>query len=199
MYCSLGVVNNIDLDEYYPLILIISKNVSKHTKGRITPEELIGSGWEGLVQAANKFDLSHKCIFKTLAEYRIRGAMFDYLRTTTWEKEKTRSKLKKEGKELVRMWDRTTMEGIYSKLPDPEYIENVEKDVSKLSSYFKVVLDPKHAKIMEEYYVERLTMKQIADNNNLTESRISQLVKELTKRVAGDRLKVYNSTSRGKK
>ena len=46
----------------------------------------------GLIDAANKFDSSKNILFKTFAEYRIRGAIFDEMRKLDWFSRSLRDK-----------------------------------------------------------------------------------------------------------
>jgi RNA polymerase sigma factor for flagellar operon FliA len=47
-------------------------------------DDLISSGMVGLLDALDRFDGSRGIKFKTYAEFRIRGAMLDYLREMDW-------------------------------------------------------------------------------------------------------------------
>jgi RNA polymerase sigma factor FliA len=46
--------------------------------------DLLAYGTQGLLEAAKKFDPKHGASFGTFAYYRIRGAMFDGMRTMAW-------------------------------------------------------------------------------------------------------------------
>jgi RNA polymerase sigma factor for flagellar operon FliA len=50
----------------------------------ISQDDLISSGVLGLIDALKKFDSSKKIRFKTYAEFRIRGAILDELRSLDW-------------------------------------------------------------------------------------------------------------------
>lgn len=47
-------------------------------------DDMKSAGMMGLIDAANKFDSSKNILFKTFAEYRIRGAIFDEMRKLDW-------------------------------------------------------------------------------------------------------------------
>lgn len=47
-------------------------------------DDMRSAGMLGLIDAANKFDASKNILFKTFAEYRIRGAIFDEMRKLDW-------------------------------------------------------------------------------------------------------------------
>jgi len=50
----------------------------------IETDDLVSSGVVGLLDALNRYDDSRGIKFKTYAEFRIRGAMLDYLREMDW-------------------------------------------------------------------------------------------------------------------
>jgi len=57
----------------------------KRTLGRtLDLDDLLAYGSKGLVEAANRFDVSQGVVFSTFAYYRIRGAMLDGMRTMGW-------------------------------------------------------------------------------------------------------------------
>lgn len=47
-------------------------------------DDMRSAGMLGLIDAANKFDASKNILFKTFAEYRIRGAIYDEMRKLDW-------------------------------------------------------------------------------------------------------------------
>src|SRR5665647_44069 len=58
----------------------------------ITREDMISAAMVGLVDAANKFDPTKGVKFKTFAEYRVRGAIFDEMRKLDWFSRSMRDK-----------------------------------------------------------------------------------------------------------
>jgi len=69
-----AIVQNIDL----------VNNVARRLQRRVPPcvtfDDLVSAGMIGLIQAVDRFDRSRDLKFKTYAQYRIRGAMLDFLR-----------------------------------------------------------------------------------------------------------------------
>ncbi len=72
------------ITEHLDLVDAIARKMARSLPRSADIEELIGFGRVGLVEAANKFDPSHGCQFKTFAYYRIRGAICDGIRSLTW-------------------------------------------------------------------------------------------------------------------
>jgi len=57
----------------------------KHRLGKtMEPGDIVGYGTQGLIEAAKKFDPRQGTAFRTFAYYRIRGAIFDGMRTMGW-------------------------------------------------------------------------------------------------------------------
>ena len=80
--------------EYTPFVRFIAKKISKRLPANVDLEELVSSGMMGLVDAADKYDSSRDNKFKTYAEFRIRGAILDELRSQDWIPRSIRDKAK---------------------------------------------------------------------------------------------------------
>jgi RNA polymerase sigma factor for flagellar operon FliA len=72
------------IEDHLPLVQAIARKVKKTLSASIDFEDLVGYGSKGLVEAADRFDPTQGVSFSTFAYYRIRGAMFDGLRTMGW-------------------------------------------------------------------------------------------------------------------
>ncbi len=70
--------------QYAPLIKYIAARLSLRLPSHISQEDLISSGIIGLMDAIQKFDPGKNINFKTYAEFRIRWAMLDELRSLDW-------------------------------------------------------------------------------------------------------------------
>ncbi len=70
--------------EYLPLIGRLAHRLVSRLPGSVEVDDLINSGVVGLLDAVSKYDPARKIKFKTYAEFRIRGAMLDELRTQDW-------------------------------------------------------------------------------------------------------------------
>jgi RNA polymerase sigma factor for flagellar operon FliA len=78
--------------QYAPLIKYIAARLSIRLPAHIHQEDLVSSGLIGLMDAIQKFDPSKNISFKTYAEFRIRGAMLDELRSLDWVPRSVRKK-----------------------------------------------------------------------------------------------------------
>jgi RNA polymerase sigma factor for flagellar operon FliA len=70
--------------KYFPLIKYVAGRLAMRLPPNISQDDLISSGVIGVMDAIEKFDSSKKIRFKTYAEFRIRGAMLDELRSLDW-------------------------------------------------------------------------------------------------------------------
>jgi RNA polymerase sigma factor for flagellar operon FliA len=78
--------------QYAPLIKYIASRLALRLPSHISLEDLISSGIIGLIDAVQKFDPSKNINFKTYAEFRIKGAMLDELRSLDWTPRSVRKK-----------------------------------------------------------------------------------------------------------
>jgi RNA polymerase sigma factor FliA len=78
--------------QYAPLIKYIASRLALRLPSHIALEDLVSSGIIGLIDAVQKFDPSKNINFKTYAEFRIKGAMLDELRSLDWIPRSVRKK-----------------------------------------------------------------------------------------------------------
>jgi RNA polymerase sigma factor for flagellar operon FliA len=72
------------VEQHLSLVQAIARKVKKTLGSSIEYDDLVAYGSKGLVEAADRFDARPGVAFTTFAYYRIRGAMFDGLRTMDW-------------------------------------------------------------------------------------------------------------------
>lgn len=80
--------------EYAPLVKFIALKIASRLPANIELDDLISCGVIGLMDAIEKFDSSRDNKFKTYAEFRIRGAILDELRSQDWVPRSVREKSK---------------------------------------------------------------------------------------------------------
>ncbi len=80
--------------EYSGLIKFIASKIAARLPSNIELDDLISSGVIGLMDAIDKYDSSRDNKFKTYAEFRIRGAILDELRSQDWVPRSVREKAK---------------------------------------------------------------------------------------------------------
>ena len=210
--------------QYAPLVKYVAGKVMAGMPQNIEFEDLVSYGTFGLLDAIEKFDTSRDIKFKTYAITRIRGAIYDELRSMDWIPRSVRQKAKEidnvvlkleaklgrapneeeiakelgiELKELhtilvklsatslvsinepVFLNDDSDKVSIIETIESPESLKPdliIEKEeVKKIIVKVIVDLPEKEKKVLILYYYEDLTLKEIGEVLNVTESRVSQL------------------------
>lgn len=91
------------IQEYAPLIKFIAQKIASRLPANIELDDLISSGTIGLMDAIDKYDPSRDNKFKTYAEFRIRGAILDELRSQDWVPRSIRDKAKVIDRTIVQL------------------------------------------------------------------------------------------------
>jgi RNA polymerase sigma factor for flagellar operon FliA len=81
--------------EHTPLIRYIVNRIAVRLPSHIDLEDLHNTGVIGLMDAIEKYDPEKNCKFKTYAEFRIKGAILDQLRSLDWVPRSVRQKGRK--------------------------------------------------------------------------------------------------------
>jgi len=112
---------------YTPFIKYIAGRIAVRLPPHIDLNDIVHAGIVGLIDAIDKFDSSKGVLFKTYAEFRIRGAILDSLRDMDWVPRSVRRTI-------------TTLERTYAELEkknnrpatDEEVAEALHIDLEKL-------------------------------------------------------------------
>lgn len=210
--------------QYAPLVKYVAGKVAASMPNSVEFDDLVGFGVFGLLDAIDKFDPEKNVKFKTYAVTRIRGAIFDELRSIDWVPRSVRQKTKEieeavvglEAKlgrpasdqeiasslgmsedELLKTMLKISGTSVLSlndvwysgddadKISIGESIESpssLNPDASVEREEIKRVivhaineLPEKEKKVLVLYYYEDLTLKEIGQVLEVTESRVSQL------------------------
>ncbi len=220
--------------KYAPLVKYVAGKVSMGMPQNIEFEDLVSYGIFGLLDAIGKFDPNRGIKFKTYAMTRIRGAIFDELRSIDWIPRSIRQKAKQieqviselenklgrtvEDEEIAKelgvsgeefqsllnklsgtsmlslndIWylgDESDEMSILETLEAPESMNPdvlIEKEEIKdyIIDAIKKLPD-KEKKVIVLYYYEDLTLKEIGEVLEVTESRVSQLHTKAIMRLRG--------------
>lgn len=145
---------------YTPLIKYIASRLASRLPSQVALDDLVSCGIIGLIDAIDKFDLSKNVQFKTYAEFRIKGAMLDELRSLDWVPRSIRRKI-------------TDLEQTYAelekKLGRPATDEEMAQHFKMPLAHFHKLLD--ETKSVTFLDIELLRQRK-TDNNphdNLTE------------------------------
>ena len=82
------------IKEYAPLVKFIAQKIAVRLPANIELDDLLSAGVIGLMDAIDKYDPARDNKFKTYAEFRIRGAILDELRSQDWIPRSMREKAK---------------------------------------------------------------------------------------------------------
>ena len=220
--------------KYAPLVKYVAGKVSMGMPQNIEFDDLVSYGVFGLIDAIGKFDPARGIKFKTYAMTRIRGAIFDELRSIDWIPRSLRQKAKQieqviselenklgrtvedeeiakemgisneEFQSLLNKLSGTSMLSLndiwylgddndeLSILETLEAPENMNPDVliekEEIRDYIIDAikkLPDKEKKVIVLYYYEDLTLKEIGEVLDVTESRVSQLHTKAIMRLRG--------------
>ena len=81
--------------EHTALIKYIVNRIAVRLPSHIDLDDLYSTGVIGLIDAIEKYDPEKNCKFKTYAEFRIKGAILDQLRSLDWVPRSVRQKSRK--------------------------------------------------------------------------------------------------------
>lgn len=80
------------LMEHLPTVRYLARRIHERLPQHVDLEDLVSAGVVGLIDAFSKFDHGKKVQFKSYAQFRIRGAILDSLRTLDWSPRELRRK-----------------------------------------------------------------------------------------------------------
>ncbi|MCG9875674.1 MAG: RNA polymerase sigma factor WhiG [Leptospiraceae bacterium] len=230
------------VEKYSPLVKHVAGRIAIGMPQNVEFDDLVSYGVFGLLDAIEKFDPSREIKFKTYAMTRIRGSIFDELRSVDWIPRSIRQKAKqleqiigmlenKEGKKvedeeiakelgismeeynsllskisgtslvsLNDIWflgdendEVSFMETLESPMNmNPDNIIEKEEIKNVIVEAIKTLPD-KEKKVIVLYYYEDLTLKEIGEVLEVTESRISQLHTKAVSRLRSKLGKVKNA------
>ena len=80
------------LSEHLSTVRYVARRIHERLPQHVELEELVSAGVVGLIDAYEKFDHGKQVQFKTYAQFRIRGAILDSLRTLDWSPRELRRK-----------------------------------------------------------------------------------------------------------
>jgi RNA polymerase sigma factor for flagellar operon FliA len=129
--------------QHTPLIKYIAHWLAMRLPPHISIDDLMSAGMIGLMDALDKFDPGKKVQFKTYAEFRIRGAMLDELRSMDWVSASVRRKAaqlekafqvleKKRGQGIKDMEDEEVAQELGLSLPEYYHKLNEVQGISLL-------------------------------------------------------------------
>lgn len=138
------------INEFSPLIKYIASRIAIRLPPHIDLNDLINAGVIGLIDAIEKFDASKQIKFKTYAEFRIRGAILDELRSMDWVPRSVRQKARK-------------VEDAYSRL---EYNLGRPASDEEVAREMKIDIDSFHKLLSETASVSLLSLDDLGEDDS---------------------------------
>lgn len=167
---------------------MIAKSNLKRYGGNL--DELRSSCYMGLVAAARNWDPTRAtATFKTFASMRIQGMIKDDLRSQFGRSDKPSGRAKREAvrvpleTELIKE-DKNEALADYSDIPE-DVVEKTEREdhIKRLLQYAIGTLPVREQKMLRMYYFENVSLARIALALDISESRVSQIVKRALARI----------------
>lgn len=167
---------------YNKIVIIAKKN---YRYNRIFDyEDLITAGYEGLLDAIQKYDRKRNIQFYTYAYCRINGEIKDYIRVLLQSRKKNKIECTSIDSSTTLNENITYHEIISDNryTPEKEYIRHEQKNLFQETKTYLGDID---YKVLVLYYVYNLTLKEISEIYSVTESSIckrnTRIKKELEK------------------
>ena len=91
-YAALGRSREDVLRQYLPLVRRVVQRLAARKPPHIEIDDLVSWGIVGLLDAIGKYDPKKEASFATYAQFRIRGAILDHLRSLDWVPRSVRQK-----------------------------------------------------------------------------------------------------------
>ena len=120
------------IKQYSPMIKYVANRIAMRLPPHIEVDDLISVGVLGLMDAITKYDSSRGAKFKTYAEFRVRGAILDELRSMDWVPRSIRQKASKVDK---------VVQGLQAKLRRAPEDEEVAKEMGLSLDQFHETLN----------------------------------------------------------
>jgi RNA polymerase sigma factor FliA len=210
--------------KYAYLVKYIAGRMALRVPSSVLYDELLSAGSMGLIHAVDRFDPARQTDIKTYAEYRIKGAILDELRSMDWYSRSMRKKVQEIERAVRAVEMRKGHPALDSEVADEmgisleeyhallsnihsasilsldEFLSGDDGDVSRKRSFQERMVsedDPsgnlerrelrqvlaraiktlsqKEQMVISLYYYDELTLKEIGNILELTESRICQI------------------------
>ena len=164
-------------DNLYLVDILTSRMVTQ-VPAFMNQDDMRSAGMLGLIDAANKFDPSKKILFKTFAEYRIRGAILDEMRKLDWFSRSLRDK-------QTRI-SRTIGELEYQLGRDPEEHEVAQALEMTTEDYQKMLGEVSH--------LGCVSLHETLDHSHEGRAFLDTLVEERTEAYPAERIENHELT-----
>lgn len=166
------------VEQYVPYANKLAYKKKRTLPKFVDIEELKSAAYLGLVEAASRYNPELGIEFSTFSYQRIWGAIHDYLREQGWMKRGDDTQM------MSLDLPYTGGEGEDCTLKDT--IEaRPENDTEECFEVITLNLDKQAKEVLRNYFIDDYSMKEVGDKFGVSESRISQLIKQYKTRIKG--------------
>ena len=135
---------------YAPLVKLLANRMAMRLPPSVSVDDLISAGSVGLLDAIDKYDPGKDAQLKTYAEFRIKGAILDELRSMDW--------LPRSARKMARQMEGATM-AVEQKLSRPAHS-------SEIAAEMCVDIDTYHGMLDQAREVEVLSLDDCVERYN---------------------------------
>jgi RNA polymerase sigma factor for flagellar operon FliA len=162
--------------EYLPLVKFIASRIASRLPNHIETCDLVNAGVIGLIDAIEKFDAGRKIKFKTYAEFRVKGAILDELRSLDWVPRSTRQKASRLEKAYAELEQRLGRAASDAEMVEYLGITTQEFDVllRDAKGVALISLEDLQGRDHDDHY-ERNLLEYLADPEALSPSQLLNL------------------------
>ncbi|SFV51867.1 RNA polymerase sigma factor for flagellar operon [hydrothermal vent metagenome] len=191
--------------QYLPAVKAMAFRLKERLPSSIDYSDLSAIGTEELIKLARRYDEGLNDSFWGYAKKRVYGAMLDYLRSLDIVSRANRQLIKQIeepsdeelaeiiGEDIQKIHDARIASSIYTVMPIDDHLQMGDEGATlkkieqeELVEVIKNVLTTfkeREQLIIQLYYFEELTLKEISEILGITESRISQIHKSVIKKI----------------
>jgi RNA polymerase sigma factor FliA len=184
---SAQVTRNQRILENMPLVKRLARMVAARVPSRVSLDDLVGAGMLGLVLAADRYDGVRGVPFETFARWRIHGALLDFLRGEDPLTREARRRLRESQRagsdagepqflDVDAIADRLSLE-------TPQAYDATDALARIRLRKIVAALPDNDRKLLDLYYGEEQTLREVGQVLGVTESRICQRLSGILSRV----------------
>jgi RNA polymerase sigma factor for flagellar operon FliA len=177
------------ISQYAPLVKTIAGRLALRLPQHISQDDLVGAGLMGLLDAVEKFDSKKGVEFKSYAEFRIKGAMIDELRSMDWVPRSVRKNAKilseayacVENREMRPAEDREVAEEMGLNLEEFHRLLDESRGVSIFNEYEILNQRTKHSNYNTDHTFD--VGFDISPLQSLNEAEVAKIIAEAIDRL----------------
>jgi RNA polymerase sigma factor for flagellar operon FliA len=134
--------------QYAPLVKLLANRMAMRLPPSVSVDDLISAGSVGLLDAIDKYDPGKDAQLKTYAEFRIRGAILDELRSMDW--------LPRSARKKARQMEQATL-AVEQKLSRPAHSSEIAAEMSvDMDTYYAMSDQARDVEVLSlDHSVER--------------------------------------------